>query len=151
MIRSWNSVLLNYSFSLVCVPKWPWALVSQVAVISFCKPSMNDYGKSCLQQFPLAFFPPTCLFYFFPFFFFFPDFQFPILPHTLQPNRLSQYTSFPLLSISLCSVSETVWFSNLPSDFVLKTSVLSIHKNQNDIRKIILDTAYVLLFIRMAL
>lgn len=92
MIGSWNTELLHYSFSLVCVPEWPWALVSQVAVISFCKPSMNDYGKSCLQQFlfPLALFPPTCLYFSLLLLWgFFPDFQFPLLPYTLQPKRLS--------------------------------------------------------------
>lgn len=84
MIGSQNTALLHYSFPLVCVPKWPKALVSQVAVISFCKPSMNDYGKSCLQRFlfPLAFFPPTCLCFFFLFF----SFWFSIPYFTLYPT-----------------------------------------------------------------
>lgn len=92
MIGYQNSVLLNYSFSLVCVANWPWALVSQVAATLFSKPSVNDYGKSCLQQFLLllAFFSPTCLcFSFLSLFLFFSDFQFLFLPYTLQPSRLS--------------------------------------------------------------
>lgn len=132
MIGSRNTALLHYNSPLFCVPKWPWALVSQVAVISFCKPSMNDYGKSCLQRFlfPLAFFhPPVCAFFFsFLFFLIFNSLFYPI-PYSL--TGCHNALLFPLLSLSLCQYNNVIFKRLKMSIFSTKnTNIKHLQKSK---------------------